>query len=235
MRKDKKILDDNKIESIKPWFQLDTWTVKEALLLMSDIDPTGADIEWEGEIDAMPAGLVDGVNVSNALLLSEDSIFNDLPTLKEIENFDEFHTDEEFVEKVKRKMDKLEQAEIRLNGIKRIWDSGQHTDERYPIDYYLKWAREKNIDVRWLHLAEKKGLLKQKSEETKPLDHRERTTFLNIIGALLEFIAGKSLGGSKKHPDFESEAKLIDKFCEYGERGLSNLENKFAEAKKRYK
>ena len=75
--------------------------------------------------------------------------------------------------------------------------------------------------------------LSEESVERKPLKGRAETTYNNIIGALLEFIAGDS-PGMEKHPDFKSEAKLIEHFCSYNIPGLSKttLELKFAAAKR---
>ena len=76
-------------------------------------------------------------------------------------------------------------------------------------------------------------LLQEESEKRKPLDIREERTYLNIIGALLEVITGKS-PGLQKHPDFISQAKLIEHFCDFEMPGLSKstLESKFAAAKR---
>lgn len=68
-----------------------------------------------------------------------------------------------------------------------------------------------------------------------PLSKRAETTYLNIIAALLDCIAGK-LPNIDKHPSFESEAKLIEAIDKYyeGISGLSksNLTRKFPAAKK---
>lgn len=61
------------------------------------------------------------------------------------------------------------------------------------------------------------------------------TTYLNMIGALLECILGQ-MPGAEKHQSFDSEAKLIEMISEKynGIDGLSkrNLEKYFAEAKR---
>jgi hypothetical protein len=63
---------------------------------------------------------------------------------------------------------------------------------------------------------------------------RAKTTYLNIISALLDCIAG-NLPNVDRHPSFESEAKLIEAIDEHyrGIGGLSksNLSRKFPEAK----
>jgi len=65
------------------------------------------------------------------------------------------------------------------------------------------------------------------------LSPRSERTYLNIIGALLEVINGES-PGMQQHPDFISQAKLIEHFCDFEMSGLSKstLESKFAAAKR---
>jgi hypothetical protein len=69
----------------------------------------------------------------------------------------------------------------------------------------------------------------------KPLTSRAETTYLNIIAALLDCIAG-NLPNVEKHPSFASEAKLIEAIEQHykGYSGLSqsNLSRKFPEAKR---
>lgn len=74
------------------------------------------------------------------------------------------------------------------------------------------------------------------SATKKPLGGRAETTYLNIIGALLEVLSGDS-PGIQKHPDFISEAKLIEHFSGFNISGLSKttLELKFASAKRSIK
>jgi hypothetical protein len=78
-----------------------------------------------------------------------------------------------------------------------------------------------------------KRLSSEESAKEKPLGIRAETTYLNIIGALLEVISGESPDMSK-HPDFSSEAKLIEHFSNFNISGLSKttLESKFAKAKR---
>lgn len=67
---------------------------------------------------------------------------------------------------------------------------------------------------------------------------RAETTYLNIIAALLDCVAGH-LPGVEKHPSFSSEAKLIECIDEhyrgYGGLTKSTLSRKFPEAKRSIK
>lgn len=69
--------------------------------------------------------------------------------------------------------------------------------------------------------------------DSDKLSPRSERTYLNIIGALLEVMTGES-PGMQKHPDYISQAKLIDHFCDFEMPGLSKstLELKFAAAKR---
>lgn len=77
-----------------------------------------------------------------------------------------------------------------------------------------------------------------KSRDTKPVMARERTAYLNIIGALLGTLLGKSSNGNP-YSQFESQQSVIDSiYANFGNKfGLSkrNLEAKFAEAQKSLK
>ncbi len=80
--------------------------------------------------------------------------------------------------------------------------------------------------------------LAEKSKAADIPDERSKTTYQNIIAALLDCIAG-DVQNVVKHPSFESEAKLIDTICDqyrgYGGLSKSNLSRKFPEAKQSMK
>ncbi len=106
----------------------------------------------------------------------------------------------------------------------------------HPGNYYPAGGlpRDSFLVVRSQALIDLQERLSSKdSAKKKPLGIRAETTYLNIIGALLEVITGESPGISK-HPDFSSEAKLIGHLSNFGIPGLSKttLELKFAEAKR---
>lgn len=171
------------------------------------------------------------ISIVNVQPLKEDNSFYGIPWQQE--EYDDQRIDEDLAKAIHEKFWKLHELESSLNHIKRLWDSGQHPNERYPIEYYLEWAEKKSITVPWLDWAKKNNLLKIKKRASKSLDKRSETTYLNIIAALLEVIIGKS-PGLKKPPVFNSEAELIDHLKEIPARGISKttLELKFAEAKR---
>ena len=108
---------------------------------------------------------------------------------------------------------------------------GNPADDYYPAGGL---PRDSVLVVRTQALMElQERLSQEESEKKKPLGARTETTYLNIIGALLEVITGKS-PGMKMHPDFISQAKLIEHFCDFEIPGLSKstLESKFAAAER---
>ena len=121
-----------------------------------------------------------------------------------------------------------------MNKVYKIWKSGEHDKERYPIKYYTEWAKKKGIRPRWFDWAEKENLIAGEGKVIE-LDPRSEKTYLNIIGALLEYIRGES-PGIDKHPNYSSQAQLIDLFVEYEIYGLkkTTLEAKFAAAKRSF-
>ncbi|MDP2783288.1 MAG: hypothetical protein Q8O38_01650 [Sulfurimicrobium sp.] len=97
----------------------------------------------------------------------------------------------------------------------------------------IKMANQSNQKPAFLFPEVRTGSGKPQGAET--LGGRAETTYLNIIAALLDCIAG-NLPNVKKHPSFESEAKLIEvideNFRGYGGLSKSNLSRKFPEAKR---
>ena len=45
------IAEPYKYSVLPSYFELDSWSVKQGLLLLADIDPDGADIKWDGYKD----------------------------------------------------------------------------------------------------------------------------------------------------------------------------------------
>lgn len=112
-----------------------------------------------------------------------------------------------------------------------IWLSGSHPDRNPPM-HYIDWAQRKAISIPWLPWAKENGLIRS---EPKALSDREQTTYLNIIGALVELLLGTS-GTGKRYSPFDSQASIIEVLLTShpGKPGISQrgLEAKFAAAKR---
>ena len=60
--------------TLPSWFELDRWDDKEALCLILDIDPVGADISWSG-FNNFAGVRINTPRIKNASFLSEDEFF----------------------------------------------------------------------------------------------------------------------------------------------------------------
>lgn len=101
---------------------------------------------------------------------------------EEISTYKELLTDETIFkfEKILRVYEK------KLSRIHRIWYSGYHKT-RNPIQYYLDWALEKNIEIEWHDWARQNSLLPSTSalnEEKKMHDPRYQNTWKSLAKVL---------------------------------------------------
>ncbi len=121
--------------------------------------------------------------------------------------------------------------------MKRLWMSAQHENKRYPISYFIEWAERKEVQIGWLDWAKEKGYLNDQAGK-KELRADAKTTYLNIIGILLEVIDGE-FPDVEKHPGITNEVELIEiiSTCFGNSHGLSErtLQRKFPEAKRSLK
>ena len=172
--------DPYSLSDLPEWLEHDTWKVKDALLLMADISPTGAEVNWDGYENLFEVW-IDAVQIINAQPLAEDDFFYITPFEEEdLKAFTKLGNEE-----VKEKINKLKQFQNQLNRIKRLWDSRESfgdgktsPEERNPINYYLIWAEKKNIPVPWLDWAKRNELLNIDDEKSKPLVAKVATPFL---------------------------------------------------------
>ncbi|MBD9356967.1 hypothetical protein [Methylomonas albis] len=113
-------------------------------------------------------------------------------------------------------------------------------EAKIPIDqidnYVFLIQREKRLRKEFVPLDFDLKIIE--STSTSKIDPRLENSYLLTIGALLEFISGKS-PGIAKHQGFESEAKLIEyldhKYGDYEGVSKRTLQSRFAEAKRRLK
>ena len=112
---EKRAEDPYSLSSIDEWLQQDTWNVRDAFLIMADLSPDGADINWVGFVNCGGVS-VDLVEVRNAQLFSEHEWFYIYPTDEEL-NID-LILKNEIIEKIA----KLKKCEEALNKIKRVWE-----------------------------------------------------------------------------------------------------------------
>jgi hypothetical protein len=148
----------------------------------------------------------------------------------------------------------------RLADLQRVWKSGKH-EERNPPYYYLNWALSKGFQISWLDFAVHEGLVQPTNQteypklfstvmelhpasagttpSTKanepPLTLKQQTTYLNIIGAMLDLMLGKTDLG-KPNSIYQNQAAivsaLVDKYGNNQGISESNLDRTFPLAKK---
>lgn len=133
--------DPYSISSLREWFDLDTWEPKEAVCLICNFEPIGANIDWEGYRNR------DGVHIPlpkviDVTILGEEVKGN--------------------VEKIVRdKQITLQNAEKRLRKVWRLFErdpANQDLSRKSP-QYYIDWAKRKKIDIPWLNWAEQNALV----------------------------------------------------------------------------
>ena len=102
------------------------------------------------------------------------------------------------------------------------------------LDFDAAYTRTSNVAANTT-VSPPQNVVSSKSPADRELSNRERDGLLRAIGALLNFISGE-LPGTRRHPDFLSEADLIRRLDEHfdGFEGLSasNLSRKFPAAKR---
>lgn len=149
--------------SLPEYFQYDTWYPEEALLLLAGLSPKFSKISIRKT--ASETGIVKQyVNLIEIQPLHVDYDMYDLPD----EVFDSesifgpgvnIELDSETVQRIEDKKHMRVYFERRFNDIKKKWDSGIHTEERYPPSYYIEWAKSKKIKIYWLGWAKAQGLV----------------------------------------------------------------------------
>jgi hypothetical protein len=144
----------------------------------------------------------------------------------------------------------FKELEKRVLWIRKLWDSGNHKDKN-PINYYIEWAQEKNIDVPWLDYY-LENFFESNATDDDHFPIKTRDNLLRVIGTLHEILLNfpiKTLQNpeaidshiisknvNSDAPVFKSQADLIKfiKFKYDGIAGLSKrqLEDVFPDAKK---
>jgi len=154
------------------WLRLDSWTPRQAFLLISKADPD-----------------------------SEGCPLKALPCFgSEFDPSEAFETYE---------------------GLERIWCSGSHGNGKQPPSYFIEWARQKGFDVLWLETNDKEDI---------HLNPRAETTYLNIIGGLLELIVSSGAKGLGNETAIIQT--LLEKYPNIPGLKKRTLEGKFSAAKK---
>jgi len=122
--------------------------------------------------------------------------------------------------------------------ILRVWNSGSHTEARYPAKYFIDWAISKKVPIEWLEWAKannyydaplsKANDIVPVAPNGKDVSPKSETAYLNIIGALCEMY------WSAAHPgeDYKQTVLLseLEKYKGFHGMGERNLKEKLTKA-----
>ena len=130
------------------WLELGAWTPKEAVCLICDIDPTGADISWAG-YDNYAGVFVPKPKINNVGFLREDGDLYVVPRrlqLKGRKVTSEFDSGDDTID---YKNYRISLAEPVLQRTMRLLERGKNfaSSARMPPSYFIDWARRKNIEI----------------------------------------------------------------------------------------
>ena len=200
MNKQKKAsqLPQRAIDCLTYYFKHDTWTVHDALCLLSGINPDRAEIVWEKKDEN--GDLVD--------ILPEVYSYHPFEDEAPIIGYDDYgypvsgHNplmpEGAFL--------KLHDVQERLRELKKLWDSKLDGKTDHPPSVYIQWALDKGQDISWLDWVRVEGywvstkvLLKHGVLQDSDHDHRSDTSLLKIIAGLMH----------SKFPDIDCGASRL--------------------------
>lgn len=149
------------------WMRYDTWSVYDGIAILSNIDPSSAKIDENGHMQNIASmRTLDGICLSDELLNDILPFVNGTP-----------HSIEFF------------RASLlgRYCQMRDFWESGNHTEGRYPPKYFIDWAISKGMKPKWLDWAKENRLIdddnKPEIEDREPVG-KSRTGFQNAMAAL---------------------------------------------------
>lgn len=199
------------------WLELDTWTVRQGLALLADIEPNGSDVDWDGFYNQ--AGVfIEAPQVNDAQLLSESDWFALIPTELPADRSRSLVSESNWTEmsaEIEKKRKRLRAAEYRLQRLKRLWDSGQRSGDRIPIMEFVAWAEGKKIEIPWKAWAIENGFLTIgpcANGGESPAERRER-----VAERHRELVASRVKNPTKQLADEErvSEGRIRQLIQEY--------------------
>jgi hypothetical protein len=173
------------------WFNHDTWSVNEALVLLCGFNPRNMEFSSEVQELALPNTKIP--HDHNAV---HDPLVFD-PWLKEMGHYGYIRLDglrlhdETIKDVLPGVVLGAIETDFRLNhkSILKLWRSGVHMESRYPPQYFINWAIQKRLQIDWLGWAVEKGYCSDGAAEPLPikednLSSRERNNLLTIVAAL---------------------------------------------------
>lgn len=214
------------------WFLHDHWTVQEGLTLLCGFDPTYVPFDEWGNI-AIP--LPGFASEPSAKMMHIKSKVGRIRRLDNLNLYDELTQDIlgiPLVQSIHFDFTSLHSQVLR------VWNSGAHTETRYPAKYFIDWAISKKVPIEWLEWAKANNYydalppnaneIVSASADDKNVSPKSETAYLNIIGALCEMY------WSAAHPDEAYKQTVLlselEKYKGFHGMGERNLKEKLTKA-----
>jgi len=138
--------------------QLETWTPRDALLLLAGVAPSEAMVYWPPE-NVRGTG-TDKPIIRSAAFLSDTLHRYDMPPMPESSHDDGYPWCVAGALRLRSEM---------LEILARRWYSGNHdTEARHPPAYFVQWAEKRGFEIEWTGWARDNGLLDGEPPTTEP-------------------------------------------------------------------
>jgi len=159
--------------SLSEWLKHDTWKQNDGLLIMLGIEPTGAEVNWNGYENYLGIP-IEKAQLINAELFKDTNDEYSFPhNLEAQEAIDEWGFSEESIESLAQRHEEIRLYSSELANVKTLWDASGYEEERYTIKHYIDWAQRKNIVIPWLDWAIDKELIAQpRTTKKEPTEER---------------------------------------------------------------
>jgi len=154
---------------LKDWLTVDSWSAQEAVCLLSDVDPTGAVINWGGFTNTF-GGHVDSPEIEYGQLLSEGTDWALSESWDRVLDVTSSYGGEPFFDFNKYESGPTVETQrmslrIKAEGhVRRAWDlyrrNPEHSeDDQRPPYEFIEWGKAQGLDIPWLDWAISHGFV----------------------------------------------------------------------------
>jgi hypothetical protein len=200
-------------------FLLDTWTVKDALIILAGLHPRNVPLDEQERIDfpcytegAVRKAAKENYKLQWVKLLNGAQLFHEWT--------------EEILGEPQLRYILQDIASCHFEMV-RVWKSGTHIENRYPPKYFIDWAISKKFDIEWLNWAIANDYYnasqKEKVIALREVSPKSESSYLNIIGALVElYWAAAHEGEEYSQAALLTALKPYEGFAGMSERNLKD-------------
>ena len=162
---------------LKDWLATDSWSAQEAVCLLSDVDPTGAVINWGGFTNTY-GGHVDSPKIEHGQLLSEGTDLAFSESADRWLDVTSSYDDEPFIDVnkyVAGSTVEIQRMSLRImaeHHVRRAWDlyrrNPEHSeDDQRPPCEFIEWGKAQELNIPWFDWADRNNLLETIKTETQ--------------------------------------------------------------------